>query len=356
MEALSRQIEIKISILRALGDESVHLELDDVEDTHIAKTAFLFATMDDLEGQDAYLRVLSEIGTVDKMNVIFEKIKSKGQGSRMYQTLINRYESTTQYDVEGHIRGSDYTNCPTCGVELINDYDNAELQCNKCGFVCHLVGTIYGDNCSIVQEKIKTRSGVFNPNRHFQFWWQHILAKEPEEELSIFTSQDDPHNQHGEKLIVKLRELIKRDRKILRRLTVNDVRKMLKELGSHCTKLNKNVPLIMKKLTGIGPPSVTDEFSQKVEKLFNKAIEIGEKKRRKGRINRNYYPFYIYKIVDAISPPDDHETRRILYYIYLQSDPTIIKDDADWEDICKELQEIKFSVTKKLDFLKYRPE
>ena len=46
----------------------------------------------------------------------------------------------------------------------------------------------------------------------------------------------------------------------------------------------------MKKLTGIGPPNVSDEFSQRVEKLFNKVLEIGERTRDKDRMNRSYYP------------------------------------------------------------------
>jgi hypothetical protein len=105
------------------------------------------------------------------------------------------------------------------------------------------------------------------------------------------------------------------------------------------TDLNKNVPLILKKLTGVGPPQASEALAVRVENLFTKAIEVGERVRRTGRVNRNYYPFYITKIVDQEVPEEDHETRRILYYIYVQSKETVEVDDADWEQICLELPE-----------------
>lgn len=247
----------------------------------------------------------------------------------------------------------EYEKCADCNAEMIIDPDRSELRCLTCGAVRELDGTVFDDAQFYSQEGQKAKSGTFNPNRHFLFWWTHILAREPEEELG---DPNDADNLYGEKLLEHLRTIIRRDQKILRLLTVNDVRAMLREIGR--TNLNKNVPLVLKKLTGVGPPSPPDSLGLKVEKLFSKAIEIGERLRSADRTNRNYYPFYIGKILDCILPEND-ENRRILYYIYLQSDDTVRKDDDEWEAICDEMDDgdgITYKPTDKALGLKYRPD
>jgi hypothetical protein len=251
---------------------------------------------------------------------------------------------------EGGAQHVDYERCPSCGSDMAVDAGRSQLRCGECGTLRELVGTVFDDSQFYSQEGQKAKSGTFNPNRHFRFWWMHILAREPEEEIG---DKDDPDNLYGEKLLEALLAIVVRDRKILRLLTVNDVRAMLREVGR--TDLNKNVPLILKKLTGVGPPQVSDAVAVRVENLFTKAIEIGERVRRLGRVNRDYYPFYIFKILEQLLAEDDLETRRVLYYIYVQSKETVESDDTDWELICDELAEITYRPTDRSLGLKYRP-
>lgn len=245
-----------------------------------------------------------------------------------------------------------YERCPACAGDMAVDSGRSELRCcdAECGTIRELVGTVFDDSQFYSQEGQKAKSGTFNPNRHFQFWWTHILAREPEEEIG---DKADPDNLYGEKLLSELRAVVVRDRKVLRLLTVNDARAMLREVGR--TDLNKNVPLVLKKLTGVGPPQTADATAVRVENLFTKAIEIGERVRRSGRVNRNYYPYYIYKILDQLLPDDDFENRRLLYYIYIQSQETVEADDADWEQICGELAELAYVPTDRSKALKYHP-
>lgn len=244
----------------------------------------------------------------------------------------------------------EYNQCAECSTDMGVDGSRSELQCPLCGAIRELAGTVFDDAQFYNQEGQKAKSGIFNPNRHYHFWMTRILALEPEEELG---DREDPDNHYGEKLLALLRSIVMRDSKLIQLLTVDDARQMLQEIGR--TDLNKNVPLILKKLTGVGPPAIPDAFLQRTEKIFSKAIELGEQTRRAGRINRNYYPFYIYKILDAILPPKDYKLRRVLFYIYLQSEDTLAKDDQDWEKICEGLpDDIEPVPTDRLMALKYR--
>jgi hypothetical protein len=272
------------------------------------------------------------------------------------QRLLDIYPRGGEGRGEGPAAGAaqhvDYERCPGCGGDMAVDAGRSELHCRdaECGTIRELVGTVFDDSQFYSQEGQKAKSGTFNPNRHFQFWWTHILAREPEEEIG---DRADPDSLCGEKLLHGLRAIVVRDHKVLRLLTVNDIRAMLREIGR--TDLNKNVPLILKKLTGVGPPQIADATAVRVENLFTKAIETGERVRRPGRVNRNYYPYYIYKILDQLLTDDDLENRRALYYIYVQSKETVEADDADWEQICIELAEIAYVPTDRTKALKYRP-
>ena len=125
---------------------------------------------------------------------------------------------------------------------------------------------------------------------------------------------------------------------------------MLREIGR--TDLNKNVSLILKKLTGIGPPHVSEEQSTRVGNLFAKAIEAGEHVQRQGRVNRTYYPFFIYKIIQSLN---DQPLLRILYYIYVQGSDTIESDDMHWEQICSRVPELTYHPTVRGEAQKYAP-
>ena len=139
----------------------------------------------------------------------------------------------------------------------------------------------------------------------------------------------------------------------MRILTVVDIRQILKELKR--PELNKNTSLILKKLTGIGPPSIPEELEIRIENLFTKVIKASENIKRTGRTNRNYYPYYIYKIIDIVIPETDVDNRRILYYIYIQGKETVECDDLDWEQICDQIPELTYIPTDRLEYLKYIP-
>lgn len=381
METINRQIDSKINIIKSFLSKSnvvptrsivfknrineIEIDILNIEKKNKLKTNFLFLELsltDSLEEKEKlkkrYLQVLSDENIINGLNKIVDdcelllELLINKQIKTKLKSYLDKYKNIISYycDLSSFLQTNNYTECTTCKTQMINDIDTAELVCQTCGNIVKLIGTIYVDVSTNSIDRIKNKNGKFNPNRHFEFWWIHILAKEPEDELG---DPNDQLNHNGEKVIMKLREIIRRDRKILRKLTVNDIRYMLKEIKR--TDLNKNVPLILKKLTGIGPPIVPDTLSRRVEELFSRVIEIGERKMSPDRTNKNYYPYYIYKIIDAIIPNSNYEIRRILYYIYLQSPATIIQDDQIFKAITEEMTEIPFKLTDRFYALKYAP-
>ncbi len=138
-----------------------------------------------------------------------------------------------------------YNQCTTCaGAEMAVDGDRSELRCESCGVVRPLEGTMFEDSDRYGQEGQKARSGTFNPNRHFQYWWQRIYACEDEKELG---DPADPDNLYGEKELATMRRLVRRNKWMMQLLTVANIRDMLREIKR--TELNKNTALLMKKLT-----------------------------------------------------------------------------------------------------------
>lgn len=260
------------------------------------------------------------------------------------QNLIDIYPMNIEYTQE--YQYINYRICNVCNYEMEVDSIKSELICNNCAMIKPLIGISFENIQFCNYDSQKSKSGTFNPNRHFHTWWSHILAKEDESEITNNDADND--------LFEKLHFIIKRDKKVLRFLTVIDIRNMLRELKR--SELNKNISLILKKITGIGPPSISEDVEIRVENLFNKVIETCENIKRGSRTNRNYYPYYIYKIIDSIIPEEEFEIRRILYYIYIQSKETVEDDDLDWEQICKMIPELTYKPTDRMQYLIYMPE
>ena len=247
-----------------------------------------------------------------------------------------------------HNECDSYDICPSCSCTMQVDKAKISYFCNECGVIKELVGVNFNEqNTGMIIKQKQNKTG--RCGKHFTKWWQKILALEPDRELG---NAKDIDNQNGEKTIAAIKKLIARDHKKIRTLTVNDIRQILAELGLNC--LYEHTSLILYKITGISPPIVSDELTQKVSDIFSRVLEISEEIRLENELNQKYYPYYIMKILDAILPEDD-ENRKILFYIYVQKKETIEKNDDEWFIICERLNdsEIKYKPTERDFTLKY---
>lgn len=353
---LQRRVVKKIQLLSDLCGSShaipdwVRLQLTSLRVRFALKTTLLFYGR--LDSRDAFARVIASSDLVAQLDSIAENVRKVwGADAAMPDAVahaFHQYDSFALATGVGDAR-CDSTYCPTCFVEMVVDADRSELSCPGCGAVQELPGIIFDEIQFFNQEGQRTRSGTFTPSRHYTQWMMHTLAREPPDEIG---DKNDPDNIYGEKVLARLREEIARSGRVLLRLTVYDLRALLQRIGKSI--LNKNVALLMKKLMGIGPYQPSQEFLSRVAKIFSQVIDVAPRVRRPSRVNRNYYPYYIYKIIWAITGADSPE-RQILYYIYLQGDETLASDDEDWKHICEQIPELVYVPTDRKAALRYRP-
>lgn len=220
--------------------------------------------------------------------------------------------------------------CPDCDLEMVVDRSLSEARCPECHQLVQLHGTVYEEAQFHTQEGQRSKSGCFSPNRHYSVWMDRILALEPESEIG---DPNDPENVAGEKVIRELRALARKKNKYLGMLSVEDVRDMLRILGH--SELNRNASLLLMKLTGKGPPLLPEDKRLKGETMFSQAIQT-RSNLEISRTNRNYYPYYIFKIYDLILEADD-PNRLLLWYIHLQGAETLRNNDQEWRLICERL-------------------
>ncbi len=270
-------------------------------------------------------RLIMEGGILDMLGDIVDKLSSSSHPDVM--ALLGDADID-----EGFAEPVSYASpiCEECGYRLDLSADMLFLLCYSCGDVVDARDL----NVEMVKHNPRSRVGNFKPNRHFKRWMDHILARETEEELG---DSKDPLNLRGEKMIERVREGCNRKRLTAEYMTVEDVRAILKELG--LSKYNDNIPLIIKKITGRAPPSLSEDSYHRVFSMFSMVMEARNGIRREGRTNRIYYPYYIYKIMDLVL--DSREERKAMDFIHLHSASTLISNDEEWRLICESIPSLR---------------
>jgi len=309
---------------------------------YVLSTASASSGLEDPDRRDRAIEALSGVYAKNdfylELDSIMEKIRpapasidlpraKRAEVSRLFAQLDSIHRPVAAVDMVS------YDICEDCNKRMTLDSNRSELNCQGCGTLRELPGMIFDEIQFYSQEGQKAKSGSFSQNRHCRKHVTHILAMESDAEIG---DRKNPADSSGEKLLESLHELVRRRSKLLRLLTVYDTRELLRDVGR--SDLNINVPLIMKRLTGVGPPCIGGETFNKAIVYVTQAVEIGETIRPSTRSNSNYYAYYFYKVFDCLCP--ELPERRVLYYIYLQGEDTLRRDDEMWKQIVEGLQEL----------------
>ena len=214
-------------------------------------------------------------------------------------------------DAIAKLRHNDNKHCPACEIEM-ELFDERTLWCPNCGRLAN--------NCNDDNDDFSEGKAVFDNEKHFIDWINHILGKE-----SIITKW----NKSAEftKHVKDIRDYAQKNN--IHQLTPEDLRLILKNLK--LTKYYKHTSYYFKELTNVEPPNIPETYIHRAVCLFRQFVKA--RQQIKGlKKNIPSYPFLIYKIFDKVLP-DDIENRRIFHFIHLPSEKTLEKRSKEWEII-----------------------
>lgn len=300
-----------------------------------ASIAFqLQAHSDDLE--ESLLRVIDDMRTA--LSPFADTMKSRRDPLayvlRDFVKSMDRIQGSVERSLRGESRGAresmagprEMEICEDCGADLALNSARSERYCPRCARVYPIFGVVFDEQQLFSQEGQRTKSGCFSPSTHHDEWMNNILALEPESLLvNIKICPDSPAE-----IVEKLRVEALRQNKIISMLDVESLRKLLKAIGR--TDLNPHISLLMKKVTGTGPPEIPKGIRMRARAMFTRVLEA-RSQLVNNSANRRYYPYYTIKIFDLILAPGD-PGRKMFKFIHMQSEDTLTKNDKEWKRIC----------------------
>ena len=195
------------------------------------------------------------------------------------------------------------------------------LQCPRCGLI--IIKNLWqgwNDHHSLPRRgrRVTPQSSSYDYRVHYKNWMGCILARE--------------------EITPALEKVIKDVRNEWRRYPmitcIDSIRNVLKKLGHN--KHYKHAPLILKRVSGVGPPDIPDNILRHCNFIFSDVMRAYIQCFSSS--NSAGYPYIIYKIFDAILP---NSLRRVMEYIHLQRTNTITKRDKEWDVICDYIPYLK---------------
>jgi len=300
-----------------------------------------------------YHRALSKNSMPDILNEIFNNMVKLDiyQGKprkkhKIYINLIKQYESVPRYKSpaapKNNLKQDTMCTDQTCNGTLVVNNETSEMVCNECGMIEEIIGTVFDDVQIYHQEGSFTKHGSYERIKHGEKWLNRIQAREN----------------------VEIKPRVRKDiKKRLKNESVTDVRKITYELIREClsktkhTKYNDHIPLIIKIITCIQPPQLTEKEYAKTIKFFDISVYFFEQTKPDDMQNCPYHPYFIRKILEqnCVLPESTYvqldRKRRIISNIHIQSDKTLTERDIIWRGICDKIPEFVYKVTDKNEYV-----
>jgi hypothetical protein len=340
LQVMHRQVRSKYGMAVARASQSCRLQpicsVDEgklfrltlasanIEADLLAVTAGLLALIDQRARRDVPAGArASRDDSASRALVMLKRVVSTLHGN-IQRTALGESRSArgaALADIDGDV-------CDDCGVALVVHAARSEKSCPRCARVYPIFGIVFDDAQLLQQEGQRGKSGCFSPSSHYDEWMRNILAQESDELLCKKGTEESPGD-----VIRLLGEQARLRNKLLPLLTIEGLRVLLKAIKR--TDLNAHSSLIMRKLTGRGPPDISKERQVKAASMFTRVLSVRDALTRNTG-NRHYYPYYTIKIFDLILPKGDPD-RALFRYIHMQSVETLHKNDIEWSKICAEL-------------------
>jgi hypothetical protein len=334
---LLREYKENIEVYKNLSecvDENVKLEILQIKTRFNEKKDMYFKKYHSLIRKEDYGGKLDRLYKFLKLQGL-PMMKSKRvndpnikQWREACKKLFHTYEDSI---LTKNVAMNDYERCTSCQSTMKVFSHLSSIICVKCGSEETLKGTVFEDEQFYYQEGKRNKHANYDPTKHSKSWLEKIQATE---------NKDIP-----EEILNDINKYIE----IYRIRNTDEITcELIREILSHTkhTDYNDHIPLIRKKITGVSPPLLTESEKQCINNLFAKVIKIYSEKKSSDKTNCFYHPYFIYKIIEHVLKGGSKKRRNaILSCIHLQQQPTLIKNDNMWRNICKVLNEITYVPT-----------
>jgi hypothetical protein len=217
--------------------------------------------------------------------------------------------------------------------------NNQHLNISENEIICNLCGSIY--NKPLIKNHNVEDVNIIKYDflRHYRIWLEKILGVN-EKYLNKYQNEFNSIKNYIEKEYPLAAER--------KKITINLLRQFLKKLN--LTKLNDLISLLMKKICNTYIPTLTAKELSDMENLFINIIKVYDIIKNKNDINRKYYPYFIYKIIEYYFR-DNKDKLILLKFIHLQKKKTLVQNDKVFKLICDKIPHlIEFKTTINYNF------
>lgn len=282
-------------------------------------------------------------------------------GTTSFKETLNKYRDTySSLVVKIDAAKKDICICPTCQIKMAVHAELSELRCPQCAVVIHLEGAVFEDaQIHIQQTTIKSKE--YDPNKHCDKWIKCIQGKEdrniPAYVINKIDAKAIAHYSRGDRLLP------------MNNMTCKMIREWLKnecgENGRKLTCYNNDSALIRKIVTSLHgdavvPPQLLYDEEEKLLLDFSRAMaeydnivtdpKAMEKIGIRGRSNKPYYPYGLFKILrirylSALDRKEEIKYKKLIECIHVQSDDTLVDNDLIWKEICNRIPDFKYEFT-----------
>lgn len=261
------------------------------------------------------LKVDYEMKTMDKIFDYFDDTSDDRNKAQTYEEYLKILDPTCLIKKKNIYS----QNCKDCNLKMSLNVPDGILICHNCGLTTEALiednkqsyndGIIQQDNTYFSYKKIT----------HFRECLEQCQGKERTDIPKTVFEQIE--NKLKEERITNYNKL-----------SVRKVKEILKEL--RLNRYYEHAPYILTKLTGKSPVNISEELSQRLEKMFKDTQVAFKKCCPDGRKNFPSYSYVIHKFIQLIG---DHD-HLLKHFSLLKSPQKLQVMDNIWEDICAILQ------------------
>ena len=282
-----------------------------------------------LEISEKFYKILENNNILNLLDIIYKNINNNLLYENKLEIEHNKIlllDYKNNYICNDNVYNTKIEKC-TC----VNSY---KLNINENEIICNICGSIY--NKPILKNHNVEDINIIKYDflRHYRIWLEKILGINDK----YLNKYKDEYN--------KIKNYVEREYPLMaerKKITITLLRQFLKKLN--ITKLNDLISILMKKICNIQIPTLNAKELTDMENLFINIIKVYDIIKDKKEINRKYYPYFIYKIIEYYFR-DNKEKLTILKFIHLQKKKTLAQNDIVFKTITEKIPHlIEFKVT-----------